>query len=481
MSNRGSLVDNIVEIAMVTVFGTSLPQNMLYSCRISIRHSVKNILTIAGFDPSSGAGITRDLDTFFSLGFHGIAAPTSIIVQGPQGVRDIHPVASEAFTAILLSIQKELKVDGIKVGAMVNEEYVDILSAFVSQYPHVPVVVDPVLTAKNGKELLNERGLKSLVQSVFPMATVVTPNLDEASRLRGETLTTLRDMEECARALAAQGPQAVVMKGGHLRGEPTDLLFDGSECTVWKRRRIDRTIHGTGCMFSSALVSFLASGYSLKEAFLASESFMDTVLNTSYQVSEEGYFYGSSGVLNSGLSERWKVLQAMSEARQRLNLLNLSECIPGVHMKMGYGLHNARGPEDVAAFPGKISYDKGRIIVEGEACFGASPPVARLILSLMEHFPHLRSCAIFSYDRKVIKQARERGLTIVFLDRVRKPSRANKEKVADRDFIMVNALEGMDNPPDIIYDEGDLGREPMIRVFARNPLELLKKMEMIVR
>ena len=441
---------------------------------------MKNVLTIAGFDPSSGAGVTRDLDTFFSLGLHGIAAPTSIVVQGPHGVRNVFPTPFDAFSAMLTSIREDMRVEGVKVGAIWDEHYVDELSAFLPEYPEIPVVVDPVRTSKNGAQLLSDKGFKCLVKSVFPKATIITPNLDEASFITGEKVRTLKDMEGCARALAATGPEAVVMKGGHLKGEPIDLLFDGTDCITWKRKRIDRVIHGTGCIFSSLLVSFLVHGYSIKEAFIASENLMDDLLKESYQVNEDGYFYASSGLLNSKLSERWKILQAMKEVKKRFCCLNLVECIPEVQMNIGYALEGAKGVEDVAAFPGRIGHHGGKVFIKGEPQFSASTHVARLILNFMQYFPQVRSCANVRYEKATVEKARKKDLVVVFLDR-RQGAQKIKEKEECFDTQAGNALKDMENPPDIIYDEGDNGKEPMIRVFARSPLELLKKMEIIAR
>jgi hydroxymethylpyrimidine/phosphomethylpyrimidine kinase len=442
---------------------------------------MKKILTIAGFDPSSGAGITRDLDTFFSLGLHGIAAPTGTVVQGPQGVRNIYPTPLDAFTAMLASIREETGVDGVKVGVMGDEHYVDALSDFLLEYPEIPVVVDPVLSAKNGTSLLNDKGLKGLIKSVFPKTTVITPNIDEASRITGEKVKTVRDMEGCARALSATGPGAVIIKGGHLKGEPIDLLFDGFSCTTWQRKRMHRVIHGTGCIFSSLLISFLVHGYPIKEAFLASEGLMDNVVREGYQISRGGYFYVSSGIINHNLSERWKVLQTMKEVKKQLYLMNPVDCIPEVQMNIGYALEKAKGIEDIAAFPGRIGLYEGKVYCKGEPRFGASKHVAQLILAVMEYFPSVRSCANVRYDKTLVRRAKEMGLTVLSHEGGKKVSQGTYKRGNSSDFLLKNALKEVDNTPDIIYDEGGMGKEPLIRLFARNPLELLRKMEMIAR
>ena len=481
MSNCTLSIDNSVEVSLGPCFSyRSGPKYAIFLQNIGTS-SMKNVLTIAGFDPSSGAGITRDLDTFFSLGIHGIAAPTATVVQGPQGVRGVYPTSFEAFIAMLASIREDMRIDGVKVGVAWDEHYVDALSDFLPEYPEIPVVVDPVLAAKNGVSLLNDKGLKKLIKSVFPKTTVITPNLDEASRITGEKVKTIREMEVCARALAATGPQAVVIKGGHLKGQPVDLLFDGSKCITWQRKRVDRIIHGTGCIFSSLLVSFLVHGYSIREAFLASEGFMDGLLKEGYQISKDGYFYTSSGILNHRFSERWKVLQEMRDAKKKLVLLNLVECIPEVQMNIGYALEGARGIEEVAAFPGRIGAHEGKIYWKGEPQFGASQYIARIILDVMERFPSVRSCANMRYNTASVNRAQEKGLTVFFLGGGKKASKNKEKKEYGFDFLIKKALKEVDNPPDIIYDEGDIGKEPMIRLFARSPLELLRKMEMIAR
>jgi hydroxymethylpyrimidine/phosphomethylpyrimidine kinase len=459
--------------------------NLVPKCAIFLKNInaclMKNVLTIAGFDPSSGAGVSRDLDTFFSLGLHGIAAPTSIVVQGPQGVQDIHPLPCVAFKAILSSIQEETKVNGVKVGVLWNEHYVEALSSYLPEYPEIPVVVDPVLTAKNGQKLLSEKGLKSLIKLVFPKTTIITPNLDEASRIIGVKVKTLTDMEACARSLAATGPQAVVVKGGHLKGEPIDLLFDGLDYVTWKRKRIDRVIHGTGCVFSSLLTCFLVHGYTIKEAFMASENLMDNLVKESYRISENGYFYISSGLLNNVLAERWKVIQSLKEAKEHLCLLNPIDCIPEVQMNIGYAMEGGKGIEDVAAFPGKIGHHAGKVFFKGEPLFGASALMARLILDYMRFVPSMRSAANVRYDKALIRKAQKKGLGVAILNGQGPPSGVRKDKGQDFDILMRKILEDMDNPPDIIYDEGDIGIEAMIRLFARNPRELIKKMEIIAR
>jgi hydroxymethylpyrimidine kinase / phosphomethylpyrimidine kinase / thiamine-phosphate diphosphorylase len=440
---------------------------------------MKNVLTIAGYDPSSGAGVTRDLDVFFSLGLHGLAVPTSLVVQNPQGVKDAYPVPLEQVAEMLEAVSAVSGPDGVKIGALWDEPQVAAVAAFLGRIKAGPVVLDPVMASKNGKRLLSDRGSKAMVKSLFPLTTLVTPNAEESSVITGKKVDGLEAAKESARAIQRMGPAAVIVKGGHLKGEPVDVLFDGKDFTLWQKRRLDREIHGTGCAFSSLVTSFLVMGYSLREAFLTSEERMEEMLKESYRIDEDGYFYTSSAVLNGRSCERWRVLQSMRNAQRRLTELNMVELVPAVQMNMGYAVIGARGVEDVAAFPGRIGHYDGRIHMKGEPQFGASSHVARLILTFMNRYPHVRSCVSLRYDERIVKKAQEKRMYIVLSDRRQGPEGLKPPEEKSLDYLVEEALKGANDPPDIIYDLGDIGKEPIIRVFGRSPSEVIEKMEMI--
>ncbi len=269
---------------------------------------MKNVLTIAGFDPSSGAGITRDLDVFFSLGLHGIAVPACVVNQGPTGVTGVFPVPDDQFTYMLDTVKSGVRIDGLKIGVMCDEPHVEFLFEFISSArmtgglsgktepgkSSIPIVLDPVIAAKNNKRLLTDRGLKKLIEKIIPLVTVVTPNIDEAVVITGKNIDNIDNMKDCATAIFDMGTKAVLIKGGHLEGDPIDLLYNGNEYFTWKRERLGRHIHGTGCTFSAALLSFLVSGNSLKDAFDKAEKYMQHMMNKSYRIADKGYYYMSS-------------------------------------------------------------------------------------------------------------------------------------------------------------------------------------------
>ncbi len=258
---------------------------------------MKNILTIAGYDPSSGAGIVRDVDTFFSLGIHGLSIPTCTVIQGPKGVAGTYRTPLKLFGEMLNLLEKGLPLNGIKAGVCCDVSYIRQIARLMKG-KNIPLVIDPVMTAKNGTKLLTETGIQALIKILLPLATIVTPNIPEASRLSGIQVQTVPDMKEAARLILKKGPKAVIIKGGHIKGNPVDVFYNGTEFMQKKKRRINREVHGTGCSFSALIVSYLVLGYSLKDAFWASEKMMEEALKASYRIDKKGYFYMSTGIMN---------------------------------------------------------------------------------------------------------------------------------------------------------------------------------------
>lgn len=447
--------------------------------RAWLRKIMRNLLSIAGFDPSSGAGIVRDADTFFSLGFHGITAPTCTVVQGPGGVRRVHPSPEELFRDTLDAATGGVTLDGVKIGALCSELHVKETLRFLESRKNVPVVLDPVFTAKNGTFLLSERGRQICVKSLFKKAKVVTPNAEEASFITGKKVRGVDTAKKAAETIHAIGPKAVVIKGGHFEGDPVDVLFDGRDFVLYKKKRIARSIHGTGCSFSSALICFLARGCSLPEAFMASEFYLEKFLRSSYRIDRNGHFYLSSAAVTSLDAERWMVVNRLLQAKQLLGRLNPVELIPDIQMNICYALPDAKTVENIAAFPGSIGWHEKAMLFRGDPQFGASSHVARLVLTYMRYHPHIRCAASIRYDETIIKKATAKRLAIEFFDRMKESKKIKGAGGENLDYLVDSVLKKAKKPPDIIYDRGAIGKEPVIRLFAKDPLELVQKMEMI--
>lgn len=228
--------------------------------------SVAVALTIAGSDPSGGAGIQADLKTFAVLGVYGLAVVTALTVQDTRGVHAITEVDG-AIVARQLEVLDDLPVAAAKTGMLLRAAVVDAIASRLETHPVRALVVDPVIGATSGARLLDTDGVSALRGRLLPLATLVTPNLHEAAILTGRRVESVVDMRDAARALVDLGPRAALVTGGHLAGDAIDVLYDGHGLHEFSAARIPGPApHGTGCVLSAAITAGLARGHTLEAA-----------------------------------------------------------------------------------------------------------------------------------------------------------------------------------------------------------------------
>ncbi len=243
-------------------------------------------LTIAGSDPCAGAGIQADLKTFSVLGIYGVCAITAITYQNTLGVQGVYPLPAEVVGQQLGSLLGDFKIRAVKTGMLWGSETIREITQKLSEFglqklgEGIPLVVDPILAAGDGTLLLEQEALSTLKSELLPIATLVTPNLAEAQTLCGFEVNNLDQMHLAAQTIHKLGSQAVLIKGGHLRGEEAlDLLYDGSKFTVYTRpRRRVKRLHGTGCALSAAITAGLACGKGLPQAIAWAQEYINANL-----------------------------------------------------------------------------------------------------------------------------------------------------------------------------------------------------------
>ena len=237
-------------------------------------------LTIAGSDPSGGAGIQADLRTFAALGVVGVSAITALTVQNSLGVQSVHPVPADLLAAQLDAILSDTKVQAVKIGMLGGAAQVRAVAAALSKYSLPNIVLDPVLASTGGVPLLDEEGRAALLTELMPLCDLVTPNLEEASILTAMPVDTLKMMQAAGEHLISLGVKAALVKGGHLSEEPNDLLVDSSgHRQIYTDRRIDTLhTHGTGCFLSSAIAAHLAKHFPVDQAVKQSKNLLTRAL-----------------------------------------------------------------------------------------------------------------------------------------------------------------------------------------------------------
>ncbi len=237
---------------------------------------IARALTIAGSDSGGGAGIQADLKTFMAFSVFGMSAITAITVQNTLGVYQVQALAPDLVGAQIDAVVSDLGVDAIKIGMLFSQPIIEAVAERLKQLPGIPVILDPVMRAKGGAPLLDPGAESSLRDRLLPLATVVTPNLPEASALVGFPVLTRADMQRAAAALAMAGVPYVLVKGGHLEGEQaSDLLLHQGRETWLEAPRIDTPhTHGTGCTLSSAIAAGAARGQTVEEAIRLAKDYV---------------------------------------------------------------------------------------------------------------------------------------------------------------------------------------------------------------
>jgi len=242
------------------------------------------LLTIAGFDPSCGAGTAADLKTFAAHGCYGVAAITSLTVQNTETFESVHNTPSAELRAQLEALAKDCEIAAVKIGMLGSRANAVVVAEFLDAYKFAHVVHDPVMKSSGGAELLDAAGVKYLGAELLKRSSMITPNVPEAETLTGLTIKDLADMEAAARKLVEMGAHAVIVKGGHME-RAVDVLFDGAEMVQLAGDRVKSDhMHGTGCTFASAIASQLAAGRSLLESATLAKAYVTKAIEKGYAI-----------------------------------------------------------------------------------------------------------------------------------------------------------------------------------------------------
>lgn len=228
---------------------------------------MRTALSIAGSDCSGGAGIQADIKTMSAIGVFGMSVIVSVVAENTSRVISIEDVSPKVISDQIDAVFEDIEVDAVKVGMLSTPECMIAVADKLKQYRPKHVVIDPVMYAKNGCPLMQEASIDTLISTIIPLATLLTPNIPEAEKIADMRIETVEDMKEAARKIAGLGAQAVLLKGGHYIGDAQDILFDGHTYSAFVQKRIPtKNTHGTGCTLSSAVASYLALGESLEKA-----------------------------------------------------------------------------------------------------------------------------------------------------------------------------------------------------------------------
>jgi hydroxymethylpyrimidine kinase/phosphomethylpyrimidine kinase len=252
------------------------------------------VITIAGFDPSGGAGVLADIKTFAAMGCFGTAAITSITSQNTVAVYGTYHHSAEVLRAQIEPIINDFEIAAVKTGMLPTREAIEVVAETIERHKLPNVVVDPVIRSTSGYDLIAQDAIESLVQRLLPLADVITPNMAEAERLTGLEVKDLDGMKQAARKIRERFPaeasgrtakRTILVKGGDLKDEATDVLDDGRDFHIFRAPKIiTRNTHGTGCTLSSAIAALLGQGCEIPEAVLRAKNYLESALLTAPEI-----------------------------------------------------------------------------------------------------------------------------------------------------------------------------------------------------
>ena len=444
---------------------------------------MKRVMTVGGSDCSGGAGIQADIKTFAALGVYGASVLTAITAQNTYGVHEVHEVPVELVDAQIAAIMSDngLTADYAKTGMLYSSSIIKVVAKALRRYK-IPFVLDPVMMAGSGGVLLEENALNSLIKHLLPLCTVVTPNVPEARVISGVEIRTKEDAKEAALKIHKLGAAeaAVIIKGGHLEheisaGKATDLLYNGEFTEISSPIiKTGKVVHGAGCSFSAALAAELAKGNPLRDAAASAKKFVYDAIISGAEVSSM-IVVDQVQRLRNDADRYWTLGNVKEAVRMLLKIDGFETVIPEVGTNIGMAIAGAASEKDVAAVNGRIVPTREGVVTAGCVDFGVSSHVARQILAMMEQDKGRRSAINVKYSPEIVEACKSLGMSVASFERDKEP-----ENVKTMDW-GVRAASGKFNfVPDVIFDLGAMGKEPMVRIFGNTAVEVAEKVNRIV-
>lgn len=426
------------------------------------------VLTIAGTDSGGGAGASADLKTFASIGMHGTCAITSVTSQNTTGVHGAHDLPTQVVKDQIDAVCIDMDVRWAKSGMLASPEIVSAVAECIKKYD-IQLVVDPVMAAEAGGDLLTTDALSVMQDELLPLCTVVTPNTNEASAISDITIEDREDAKRAAKAISDMGVPTVIVTGGHL--DASDVVYESKNdtFTVISGEFIEGGTHGSGCTYSAALTAYLAQGHSVVDSARYAKRFVEHAIRESVPIGTGVAPVNQVAHILKNAA-RYEVLDETGRAVEMLTgCESFAKLIPEVACNIAMAIPDASDVQDVAAVSGRIAKLKGKAVNVGCVEFGASSHVARIILAAMQFNKNIRASVNIKYSMDVLEVCKKLDLTISSFDRADEP-----EKTSTMDWGVTHAIKEYGSVPDIISDAGGIGKEPMIRVLGSGALDIAK-------
>jgi hydroxymethylpyrimidine kinase/phosphomethylpyrimidine kinase len=440
------------------------------------------VLCIGGSDSSGGAGIQADLKAVSACGCYGLSVITAVTAQNTKGVQFIHPVPQKFILAQLDSVLSDIGADAVKTGMLLTMGAVESVVKKVKEYRLEKLIIDPVMVAKGGHSLMQDKSRDVLIKKLLPLAFVLTPNIPEAEKLAQMKIRSIAAMKKAAVIIQRLGAKNVLIKGGHLpgskRSDVIDILFDGDHYYEFSSPWIDtKNTHGTGCTYASVLAANLALGNNIVNAADLAKVMVTEAIENSLCL---GKGHGPVNIDSNKKPQNG----CLYELQAAIKILSTSQCgqlIPEVQSNLVYAMVGAETEFQVAGFPGRIIRFRDSVHIMANPEFGASQHVAHIVLTVLKYDSSYRSAMNIKYSEKIINVCQRIGFAVESFDRVDEPVENKDKEGFSLEWGVNEVLKQAKMIPDIIYDRGGWGKEPMVRVLGKNPVEVVNKVLTILK
>jgi hydroxymethylpyrimidine/phosphomethylpyrimidine kinase len=430
---------------------------------------MKAALTIAGSDSSGGAGLQADVKAMSSLGVHPCTVVTCVTSQNTQDVDSIFPLPAEEIGKQLGSILEDIEVSAAKTGMLYSAEIVEVVVNGIEK-SGLPLVVDPVMISTTEKSLQSEDLIVALKSKLLPICEVVTPNTMEAEALSGMKIEEDGDMESACEKIQQLGAKNVLIKGGHLEGDPVDVLLSDGKFERFGGERFEEDVHGSGCAYSAFITANLALGNDLVESIRRSKRMITAGFFNSYRIGK-----GFPVVQSHFAEDRYSVWKALDLALEHLKSILPPDLVPEVGINIGHALPFATDVEDVAGLEGRIFRVGDGIDTLAHIDFGASKHVSKIILTAMRYDHRFRSAMNLRFSEELVKRFKSLGYSVAEFDRSEEP-----KDVSTMEWGTENAILARGSVPDVRFDRGSVGKEPMVRLLGESPSVVVEKLNAVL-
>ena len=419
-----------------------------------------NILSIGGSDPSSGAGIQSDIKTFSNHDVYGFTVVTAITSQNTRKVTSIEPVSTKSLRAQLDSILSDFHIDAIKIGMVYNSQIIKVIHSKLRN-TKVPIIVDPIIKSTTGAMLLKKNALRDYKKLIIPMADVITPNKYEAKILSG-----ISNIKKSAKKIQTMGAKCVIITGAtSSNGQISDFILEENKEYVISGKKIPIRNHGSGCNYSASIAVSLVKGNTIHDAVKTAKDYVYQSIKHSKNIGK------GVNITHKNISNG---MRELSDSINHFKLIkNIYKVIPECQTNFVFAKKNPRNIMDVLGVSGRLVKSGKEVVTAGEIVYGGSQHVGTAVIQVNKKFPQIRSGLNIKYDTKIISKAKKSKFTIISYDRNREPKKSKQKENSSISWGISSTLNA--KSPDIIYHKGDLGKEPMILIFGKNPDDVVKK------